>query len=206
MTTEIPTAVPEEAVPVAAVPTPAPVAEVATPPVPAPEAVPVASIPAATPTPEPDFFGTAAKDVAQSKEEHAKEAEYDEWNPKTPSQLRGFFMKATRHSTKYGIAYKAYIKDYDTDLTVTVFCARKMLREGILAASPARGSLIVFDYQGQSEGKSGFKFHEYYVRSEKADVEYWAEVTRPKAGETDQATQQQEQKAAASFSPDEAPF
>lgn len=198
MTTEAPPEAVPEAVPVAAVPAPAPEA--------APPA-PVAEVTTPTvPTPEPAFFGSAAKDVADAKEEHAKEAEYDEWNPKTPSQLRGFFMKATRHVTKYGPAYKAYIKDYDTDITVTVFCARKMLREGILAASPAKGSLIVFDYQGQSEGKSGFTFHEYYVRSEKADAEYWAEVTRPKAGEQDQATQQAESKAAASYSPDEAPF
>lgn len=160
-----------------------------------------------------DFFTEAAESVKEAQEEHAEEAEIDEWSPESPSQLRGIFLKAVRFLPKPGAKfntgpmYKAFIKDVDTGVTITVFCARKMLLRGLLDASPAKGSLIVFDYVGEKEGKSGYNYHEYYVRAAKSDPGYWAEITRPKPGELEQAAvQQQQAQQRASYGPDEAPF
>lgn len=150
-----------------------------------------------------EFFESAKESMKEEELEHKEESEMDEWNPTSPGTLRGYFMKATRHKTKHGFVYKAFVKDFDTEVTVSVFCARKMLRQGILDASPAKGTEIIFEYAGEAEGKSGFTYHTYYVRANKSDPELWAEITRPKPGEDDE---QKQTEAASSFAPDEAPF
>jgi len=159
-----------------------------------------------------DFFASSKESIETEEKEHTADAEADEWSPESPGQLRGYFMKAQRYlSKKYperGPSYKAFIKDYDTGVTITVFCARKMLRVGILDASPKVGTLIVFDYQGMKSGKSGYDYHSYYVRAEESDPEYWAEVTRPPAGEMEEIARAQAQEAEASSfeSPSDAPY
>lgn len=154
-----------------------------------------------------DFFDQAAKSIEEENEQHEAEKAYDEWDPKTPSTLRGYFMKATRHMTRYGPAYKAYVKDFDTEVGVTVFCARKMLREGLLEASPKPGALVVFEYQGQKESESGFEYGAYYVRASESDPAYWAEVTRPKPGEEDKAQPTTNNGSSSGFqAPSDAPF
>jgi len=159
-----------------------------------------------------DFFESSKESIESAEAEHAADAEADEWSPEEPAQLRGYFMKAVRFvNKKYPDrppSYKAFIKDYDTDVTITVFCARKMLRQGLLDAAPKVGALIVFDYQGMHEGRTGFSYHKYYVRSEEADPGYWAELTRPKPGEAEEAAAALSAAATAgSFeSPSDAPY
>lgn len=159
------------------------------------------------------FFDDAQSDIDETAAEHAAELEIEEWEPTTPSVLRGYFMKATRHlpkpDAKYkgGPMYKVYLKDYDTKLTITVFCARKMLLNGILEASPKKGTLMVFEYKGKKEGKSGYDYYEYHVRANESDSDLWAEITRPRAGEFEERERAQAatQKAQA-YAPGEAPF
>jgi hypothetical protein len=148
---------------------------------------------------EPDFFEKAKADIATAEEVRVEEASIEEWAPKNAGEtLRGYFMKAERVFTKFGPRYKVWLKDYDTEVTISVFCAPKLLLDGILDASPAAGSLIVFEYGGKATGNSGFEYGVYAIRAEKADPTLWAEITRPKAGEEDKVAERERAKAAAS--------
>jgi len=148
---------------------------------------------------EPDFFEKAKADIATAEEVRVEEQNIEEWKPKSAGEtLRGYFMKAERTYTKYGFKYKVWIKDYDTEETISVFCAPKLLLNGILDASPAKGSLIVFEYGGTATGSSGFEYGVYAIRSETADSMLWAEITRPKAGEEEKARERERQAAVAS--------
>lgn len=146
-----------------------------------------------------EFFASVKESVQKEKAEHDALSEVEEWDPKpNPSTLRGYFMKAERILTKYGPRYKAFIKDYDTDLTISVFCSSKLLREGILDASPKKGTLIVFEYDGEHKSQRGFSYGGYYVRAQESDPEYWAALTTPKPGEEEELRRRQEMNEAAS--------
>ena len=158
-----------------------------------------------------DFFEKAKAMNREAKERHEAEAEADEWKPKpNPSTLRGYFMKADRILTQHGPRYKVFVKDYDTETTVTVFCGPKLLREGILDASPKPGTLIMFEYDGEHKGQRGFNYGGYYIKAAESDEEYWAKITTPKPGEQDVlATRQAQQAEAArplSGGPEEDPY
>lgn len=165
---------------------------------------------ATTPSPE-DFFEAAKAANQERKAQHEAEANVDEWKPKpNPSVLRGYFMRADRIYTQHGPRYKCFIKDYDTEVTITVFCGPKLLREGILDASPKPGTLIMFEYDGEHKSQRGFTYGGYYIKAAESDEEYWAKVTTPKPGEEDRLATRQAQQAEAAKpltgGPEEDPF
>ena len=128
-----------------------------------------------------NFFDEAQEEL---KKEAAEEAQYEDletWNQPDElspgAALRGIFMKAVPQATKYGTGYRVIVKDVDTDVYVEVWAKGTVIRDGILNASPAKGSPIVFLYNGMRTSGSGNDYPHYSVRSEKADPEYWAKVT-----------------------------
>lgn len=154
-----------------------------------------------------EFFSSAKESVEQEQKEHDALSEVDAWEPKpNPSTLRGYFMKAERIVTQHGPRYKVFLKDYDTEVTVSVFCGPKLLREGILEASPKPGTLIMFEYTGEHESQRGFKYGGYYIRAAESDEEYWKKITTPRPGEIEEyeARRVRNESASQSFSSSQA--
>lgn len=82
-------------------------------------------------------------------------------------------MKAVPQATRYGIGYRCIIKDVDTDVYVEVWAKGAVIKDAILNASPAKGSPIVFLFNGMRQSQSGNDYPHYSVRAEKSDFPLW---------------------------------
>lgn len=163
-----------------------------------------------TTTDEGNFFDDALEDAKKEAAEEAQFEDLETWNDTDKltegMALRGIFMKAVPQPTKWGTGYRVIVKDIDTDTYVEVWAKGTVIRDGILNASPAKGSPIVFLYNGQRTSGSGNEYPHYTVRTEKSDPEYWRGVTAEGARKQLERDQRATQPEPEDDSPDEAPY
>lgn len=150
-----------------------------------------------------DFFDDALEKMDEGKDKDEAEAKAEEWEPKSEGEtLRGIFLKATRKKTDWGVGFTVIVRDIDTGLAIKVWCKRSMLKSQLLSASPAKGSPIVFKYNGTIETSNGYEMHSYQIRAEKSDPKYWAGITKPSPEELIPTPKPE----VTNFGPDEAPY
>jgi hypothetical protein len=92
-----------------------------------------------------------------------KIADATEWKPEAGDMLVGTFVQLSSVITKYGTAFKLWIRD-GKDEMFQVFASGAMLKEELLAAAPSVGMGIGIRYDGKAEGEYGKQL--YYVNCE----------------------------------------
>ena len=103
--------------------------------------------------------------------------------------------------------YLMEIRDHETNELNTVWCSSYMLNEAVIEKAPAQGSLVVVQYHGKEQIKSGRSMHVFTVEVERKDFDYWLDIDRAyNRKRAAHAAKKQSQPDAPKFGPDEAPF
>lgn len=127
-----------------------------------------------------DFFEDAVTDMAKDEEQQQLAENAETWDPKPGDLLRAVFLSASTVVTQYGPSILAIVKDLDTEEGLKIWCSRTVLKNEIIEAAPAPGTLLAIKYIGEQESKDGsFTYHLYQVRAQQQDREYWNKVQLP---------------------------
>jgi hypothetical protein len=123
-----------------------------------------------------DWFDEAEKAMAEDTTDDS-----ETWDPKPGDILKGVFLKGrVNRGGEYGPSLMVLIKEIGTETTYRLFANRKMLKDGLFEALPAKGSLISIKFEGEKEPQKegGRKYFGYQVMAQQQDTDYWGILAR----------------------------